>query len=753
MNLKSYKINLVFFVFSLLVVSSFMLIEVIYFANENKKIALEDTLDVAKRREASIINFLKNSDELLHSIEKSRSFATYLNLQNNSLQLEDLFLTIVNTQPNIMQLRYIDINGNEKIRVDRTKEETVRLITKDNLQNKSDRYYFKDSIEKPLNQVWYSDLDLNVENKKVETPYTPTLRAMLPVKKDEDFKGIIIVNYYMENFLADFFKNSIYDMVLLNTNGDIIKHYNNKKDWSFYKNEKEVLAREYSKYSKDILAKDIFKNDDYVSVKFNTPLENDLILVLHLKKEYLMSTLKEHIYQKLILGFIVIVLFLLLNRVIAKIVKKVLLDLNKTKELNNKLQKLSNSLNEAQQVAKIGFWELNTQTNELFWSEGVYDILYIKDKTLKPSYELLLSFVHEDDREKLNYEYQESIQQKREYYIVHRVQTNHNQLRYVQERATHYYDEEGVHIRSVGSIYDKTDAILTEKKIKDYVELIDNNIITSSTDLYGNLISVSNAFCEISGYTRGELIGSNHRIVRHPDTNNDIFENLWRTIHNDMVWSGELKNIKKDGGFYWVNANIYPTYNELGNKIGYTAVRQDITNQKLLEELSITDGLTGIYNRRYFNDLFPKYIKSATRKNELISLLIMDIDYFKQYNDTYGHQMGDHVLKQVAAVMKLTLQRADDYCFRLGGEEFGVIFKTETADDALVFANKIKDKIESLKIIHEKNTASSYITVSMGLLCKNANDIISEDSIYRAADELLYNAKDAGRNQVDSNII
>jgi polar amino acid transport system substrate-binding protein len=171
---------------------------------------------------------------------------------------------------------------------------------------------------------------------------------------------------------------------------------------------------------------------------------------------------------------------------------------------------------------------------------------------------------------------------------------------------------------------------------------------------------------------------------------------------------------------------------------------------KELEKISITDALTNIYNRRYFNEVFPKVINSAKRKDELVSFLIMDIDHFKQYNDTYGHQMGDDVLTKVSGAIKNSLHRADDYCFRLGGEEFGIVFKADTKEKAFEFANKVRQNIEDLKIEHSGNSASSYITASMGLICKNAKLINDEDEVYKQGDDLLYKAKEGGRNRVES---
>lgn len=101
-----------------------------------------------------------------------------------------------------------------------------------------------------------------------------------------------------------------------------------------------------------------------------------------------------------------------------------------------------------------------------------------------------------------------------------------------------------------------------------------------------------------------------------------------------------------------------------------------------IQNLAITDGLTNLFNRRHFDNIFPKAINLAKRKNELLCLMLIDIDYFKRYNDTYGHLMGDHALISIANTLKNNLQRADDYCFRVGGEEFAILFHTERVDQA-----------------------------------------------------------------------
>lgn len=288
-------------------------------------------------------------------------------------------------------------------------------------------------------------------------------------------------------------------------------------------------------------------------------------------------------------------------------------------------------------------------------------------------------------------------------------------------------------------------------QIKKYSKLVEQYVITSSTDLEGNITSVSEAFCEISGYTKEELIAQNHRIIKHPDMPKELFEEMWETISQNKVWQGEIKNLRKDGTFYWVYANISSVYDDNGNKTGYTAIRQNITDKKKLEEISITDGLTHIYNRRYFNDIFPKLLSSSKRNDNLICFLLMDIDYFKQYNDNYGHQMGDEVLIKFAQCLNENTKRSDDMAFRLGGEEFGIIFKAQDKEKAFEFALHIKQSIASMKIPHNYSSVNAYITASMGLVCEKGLEIHELDTIYKQADDLLYKSKHQGRNTITMN--
>ncbi|WP_345993276.1 GGDEF domain-containing protein [Sulfurimonas sp. HSL-1716] len=180
------------------------------------------------------------------------------------------------------------------------------------------------------------------------------------------------------------------------------------------------------------------------------------------------------------------------------------------------------------------------------------------------------------------------------------------------------------------------------------------------------------------------------------------------------------------------------------NRVFYNKNREYID---IIEELTITDALTSLYNRRHFDDIFNNFLKIQLRAKQTPVFIILDIDYFKQYNDTYGHQAGDMAIKTVARHLKRSLKRAGDMAFRLGGEEFGILYTEENRSKAFSFADTIRKKIESEKIEHSKNNASRYLTVSMGIIIIEEEFADNIRNIYRCADEALYKAKADGRNR------
>ena len=191
------------------------------------------------------------------------------------------------------------------------------------------------------------------------------------------------------------------------------------------------------------------------------------------------------------------------------------------------------------------------------------------------------------------------------------------------------------------------------------------------------------------------------------------------------------------------------TYTEfviLANNLNETLENKN-NLEKELQNLSITDELTQLYNRRFFNSKIEEEINRAKREKKHLCLMVLDIDFFKQYNDTYGHQKGDFVLQEISKVLKNRTNRASDFAFRIGGEEFAILVNLEK-NKISEFAEAIKNDIENLKIEHSGNKVSKYVTTSIGVNFKQADELKNIDELFKVADDNLYEAKRSGRNCV-----
>jgi diguanylate cyclase (GGDEF)-like protein len=165
--------------------------------------------------------------------------------------------------------------------------------------------------------------------------------------------------------------------------------------------------------------------------------------------------------------------------------------------------------------------------------------------------------------------------------------------------------------------------------------------------------------------------------------------------------------------------------------------------------LSRQDGLTGLANRRYFDACLATEIRRASRSGEPLSLILIDIDYFKLYNDAYGHQGGDECLKRVAGCLQAVCQRAADLPARYGGEEFVLILPNTTPEGARIVANSLAAAIASLEITHARSKVSNVLTLSQGIATLLPGVEMEPDLLIEHADQALYRAKERGRNRAE----
>lgn len=292
----------------------------------------------------------------------------------------------------------------------------------------------------------------------------------------------------------------------------------------------------------------------------------------------------------------------------------------------------------------------------------------------------------------------------------------------------------------------KVSNLFKDQKLYNMHRVLDKYALLSRSDRDGNIIYASSVFETLTGFSVEEITNSTYNIFNNPKMDKKVFKELWETILAKKVFHGDILNKKKSGEDFWVKETIVPELDFDGEILYLTTYMVDITDKKelqllnkQLEELSSHDTLTGAYNRLKIDTILQHLHKSYQRYKKTFSIILIDIDHFKNINDTYGHLVGDEVLKRFATLIQENI-RESDYCGRWGGEEFLIICEYTTKDDSFLLAEKIRTIVEAH--IFPKN---SKITMSSGISQITAKLTLNE--LIQEADDALYQAKRNGRNQ------
>jgi len=268
------------------------------------------------------------------------------------------------------------------------------------------------------------------------------------------------------------------------------------------------------------------------------------------------------------------------------------------------------------------------------------------------------------------------------------------------------------------------------------------------TDESGHIVDVNDAFSQITGYSREEVLGCNPRLLKSGLQDDEFYLSMWRSLHETGHWSGEIWNRTKNGELYAEMLNMAAVSDADGRVVRYVALFSDVTElknkQRQLETMAHYDALTGLPNRVLLADRLRQAMAQAKRHKRTVAVAYIDLDEFKQINDSHGHGIGDQLLRLLAPRMKESLRECDTLA-RLGGDEFvALLLDLPNPDAALPIVSRLlKSSTESVAI----GSQSLHVSASIGIAYYPQAEELEPDQLLRRADQAMYHAKLAGKNR------
>ncbi|MDJ0832193.1 MAG: diguanylate cyclase [Gammaproteobacteria bacterium] len=470
-------------------------------------------------------------------------------------------------------------------------------------------------------------------------------------------------------------------------------------------------------------------------------------------------------------------------------------DISVESERLNYLLESQKLLEAASSIASIGHWRLDLIDHDLYWSDEVYRIHGFEPGEIRPNLDNALDFYHPDDRERVSSVVERSMGSGEPFSFQARVVRPDGSVRQVLSRGL-VHSENGISTVLFGVFQDISDQIDNQEQSLMWSYLVNESpeaIII--TDASGRVIWVNQACETLTGYSLEEMKGLKPgALLQGPDTDAETARKLGQAVNSREPITVEILNYSKLGEPYWVMISIFPRFDDNAELQQFMAIEIDVTErvesqqklaqkqkelektnfqidrqraaaedlvrkealvreqlegeieksrglQEQLRKMANQDTLTGIPNRRYFLKRAEAELQRAKRYQHPLSLIMCDIDHFKQVNDNYGHHMGDEALRNVTATMALCLRDNIDLIGRMGGEEFCIALPETGLPGAEKVAERLRHRIANTPI-----SDAVSVTCSFGV-----TSIESTDSLELAmsrADSALYESKTGGRNRV-----
>ncbi|OOZ30265.1 bifunctional diguanylate cyclase/phosphodiesterase [Solemya velum gill symbiont] len=403
-----------------------------------------------------------------------------------------------------------------------------------------------------------------------------------------------------------------------------------------------------------------------------------------------------------------------------------------------------------------GVWDWNPKTDRAIFSQRWNEILGYADGEFPETGAAVFKAIHPQDVKSVTKGVRQYMREGGDssYTADFRMRTKSGDWKWVAARGKIVArDAQGNPVRIIGTHTDISDRKLAEEQMRIAASAFESQQGMMITDEQKRILQVNHAFIKMSGYSEAEILGRTPRMFKSGRHDGVFYKEMWETISQNGHWHGEIWDKRKNGDIFPKWLSITAVANSDGKVTHYVGVHTDITERKnaeqKIESLAFFDQLTGLPNRTLLLDRLKQLIAVSMRNSQYSAMLMIDLDHFKNLNDTLGHDKGDIFLAQVARRLE-DCTRAIDTVARLGGDEFIIILPELSPDKkrAADPAEKVTEKIlEALNQDYKLDGNSHHSSASIGVCLFGTESITTED-LMKQADLAMYKSKSAGRNAI-----
>ncbi|MES9832628.1 MAG: diguanylate cyclase [Candidatus Thiodiazotropha sp. DIVDIV] len=701
----------------------------------------------------------------LHDLNHETKSPTAIN------RLEQLWTSMSKQRGRYDQIRFLDKSGQEVIRINYNSGDPSP-VSSQYLQSKKHRYYFIEAINTPIDEIWNSILDLNIERKQIELPLKPTIRFGQRINIDDGrADGVIILNFLAKELLDDFRRISAGfsgQAMLLNWQGYSLVSPDAAQDWEFMFPDSpqagmNVTHEQAWKSIQNNHQGQLFNQQGFYT--FNTidpsgsfqatqTCKGCMRMVLHVPNELLQVKL----WRKLS-DFIPLIIFIYI--LFAIVLGFALWQREKRNANERKNHALSREITHEHELFLNGPGVVAKLRNEVGWpisfiSANVEELLGFKQEHFQSgniTFSSIIdsSYLEQYTQETLKADRNHSITFNRLPYLV----VDHNNNRKWVDETTHVIrNNQGrltgffVHIHDVTQLKEAEQQLTQSRDyIQKVVDTIPDPTLVIDINTY-ELQLINQSALDL--YNRGQMITSNTTCyhLSHKRTSPckgqldpcPIKEILEKRTSVSVIH----KHFDHKGKVIHVDVRATPIFDESGENIiqiieSHRDISETVEMEKQLQYIAETDRLTQIFNRMKFDEELKNQIAWAGLTNNRFGLIMFDLDNFKQVNDLYGHDMGDKVLKNTVDTLTGRIRKSDILA-RWGGEEFMIIAPLIDTKELRILTESLRTAIEQLQ--HEE---VGKVTASFGASVVRSSDNI--DSLLKRVDSALYESKQKGRNR------